>query len=168
MCAAWVWWHSGRRSETGLGRKLRSFRDGVDTLKTIRPNPRLLAIALLYNIGLCWLNGLGFWVVLQALSRAPVSLSAAVAINAFAWMAGFLAVGAPGGIGIREGTSAVLLAAILPTEDAILVTVAWRLLQIFDELLCVGLCWFLIIPPTTKLVTKLPLIDEGDQIHANR
>jgi len=127
-----------------------------------------MGVTLLYYVVLCVVNGLGFYVVLRSLCPVSISPSAVVGINAFGWIAGLLAVGAPGGIGVRDATAAVMLAGMMPPEDAIVGAVVWRVVQMLDELLCVGLCWLPTAIPATKAGVKPPLIIGVDQKHAIR
>lgn len=123
-----------------IGRKILSLRADLGELRTLKVNPlSLLGVLLLYTLLGC-LNGIAFFLVLRSVSDAPVSLLAVIGINAFGWLAGFLAVGAPGGIGVREAGAAFLLSALVPLPTAIAASVLWRLVMIVDEALCLSAC----------------------------
>ena len=64
--------------------------------------------------------GLGLWLVARA-AGLPAALDLWVATAAFAlsWLLGFLAPGAPAGLGVREGIMALLLTGIVPDADAL-------------------------------------------------
>lgn len=69
-------------------------------------------------------------------------------INAFAFVAGYLAFVAPAGIGVREATMASLLRALLPSGAAAVIAIAARLWTIVAEL--VGVALVLILVPGTR------------------
>jgi len=70
---------------------------------------------------LVWgLYGIAFWTTGRALFAVPVSdLARYVAVFALAWLAGLVAVFAPGGIGVREALIAALLSTRLGEANAI-------------------------------------------------
>ena len=63
-----------------------------------------------------------------------VSPSLAVGVNAVGWLIGFFAIGVPGGIGVREAGSALLLTPNLLWGEALLAAVLWRAVQMGAEL----------------------------------
>ena len=77
--------------------------------------PALAAYGLNYLV-----IGLGLWIVARA-AGLPAELDLWVATAAFAlsWLLGFLAPGAPAGLGVREGIMALLLVGIVPDADAL-------------------------------------------------
>ena len=91
--------------------------------------------ALVAYVVLCVVNGLGFYLLLQAFPQGggPVSLFAAIGINAAGWLAGFFAVGAPGGLGAREAALVAMLSPFMSLEVVVLFVAAWRLLQMLVE-----------------------------------
>ncbi|MCE9611879.1 MAG: flippase-like domain-containing protein [Chthoniobacter sp.] len=121
-----------------LPRKITAFLEQLGTLAKTRPRVAPLVSALLLYTALCALNGLAFHCVLRALTGAPLSLVAAIGANACGWLAGFFAIGVPGGIGVREAGSAMVLATVVPIETAVAAAVLWRLVLIADELCCLG------------------------------
>ncbi len=96
---------------------------------------RPLATALAAYAGLCAMNGIAFYLLIQAFPQgeAPISLAAAIGINAAGWLAGFFAIGAPGGLGAREAALAAMLSPFLRLESIVLLVAAWRLLQMLVE-----------------------------------
>ncbi len=78
--------------------------------------------------------------VLRSVSDVAVNPVAVIGINACGWLLGFLAIGAPGGIGVREAGCAVLLSAVMPLPSAIAGSVLWRLVMIVDEFVCLSVC----------------------------
>jgi hypothetical protein len=61
-----------------------------------------------------------------------------IAANAVAWLAGFFALFAPGGLVVREACLAAMLAPWMAPEQAIVVALAWRLVQVAAEAACFG------------------------------
>jgi len=79
-------------------------------------------------------------------SLAPVGPNAFLpftAVNALSFMAGYLAVPVPGGVGVRESAMTLLLAPYLPAGVAAIVSIAARLWSIAAELLLVAIGLFL-------------------------
>ena len=112
----------------------------IRTLARLRPDLRRTVALSGYYVLVCSLHGLGFYSLILATSpEAEVPILAAVGANAAAWLIGFFAIFAPGGLVVREGTLAVLLSAWLPIEQALTVAIAWRMLQILMEVVGVGL-----------------------------
>ena len=83
----------------------------------------------LANIGSWLCYGVGFWLFAQALlGRAPGSLASATAVWAASYLAGFLALPAPGGVGVREAVLTALLVSLrlASPADAALLAAASR------------------------------------------
>lgn len=93
---------------------------------------RLLALSLL-----SWaIYGVAF--TLFVASLAPIPASAVVsltAVNALSFTAGYVAVLAPGGIGVRESAMTLLLAPVLPAAVAAVLSIAARLWSVVAELM---------------------------------
>ena len=123
-----------------IGGKLKKLIAEMEALRTIRLRWAILAGVLAYYTALCCLNGIAFFVVLRAVSDTAVNPFAVIGINACGWLLGFLAVGAPGGIGVREAGAAVLLSAVMPLPSAIAGSVLWRVVMIVDEFTCLSAC----------------------------
>lgn len=150
------WW---ARTSAQAGRqchvpaKLTALREQLRALGQTRPRSAPLVFTLLLYTGLCVLNGLAFHAVLRALTDAPISLSAAIAANACGWLAGFFAIGVPGGIGVREATSAAVLATVAPVETVVAAALLWRVVLIADELCCLAV---LLAPAAWKRIAQRP------------
>lgn len=85
-------------------------------------------------------NGYLFYLLVNIISPlGMVSLPQAIAINSLAWLAGFLAVLAPGGLGVREGVITALLVSSLGLPTTLFLCVAWRSIQMLSELLALSL-----------------------------
>ncbi len=97
------------------------------------PSPRALAAAFGANL-VAWAGyGASLWLLARGL--LPVALPPAAAIGAFAasYIAGFLALLAPGGLGVREGVFILMLQGPLGTPAAVALAVASRLLLTVTE-----------------------------------
>jgi hypothetical protein len=118
-----------------LGRKLSKLSAAGRDLRHFRANGPGLARVLLFHIGMVAVNGLTFWLVVQAApggDRCPVAV--ALAANSIAWLVGLFALFAPGGLVVREATIVVLLSGWMPAEQALTVALAWRAIQVAAEL----------------------------------
>jgi uncharacterized membrane protein YbhN (UPF0104 family) len=120
--------------------KFKKLISEFQALRTIRLRWTVLAGVLVFYTALCCLNGIAFYVVLRSVSDSAVDPIAVIGINACGWLLGFLAIGAPGGIGVREAGSAMLLSAVMPLSSAIAGSVLWRVVMILDELTCLSVC----------------------------
>ncbi|MBV8814382.1 MAG: flippase-like domain-containing protein, partial [Verrucomicrobia bacterium] len=89
-----------------------------------------------FYIALNILHGVGLWLMLAGMGYGQqVSLAAAVGANAVGWLTGTFAMVVPGGIGVRESATALLLSPLMPWQEAALAAVLWRVLQIVAELM---------------------------------
>lgn len=79
------------------------------------------------------LEGIG-WAVLAAASPTPLQ-SPPLGVCSLSWLAGFLAVGAPGGLGVREAAMIALLKDQMPMPALIAATVALRAITILGDAL---------------------------------
>jgi hypothetical protein len=93
------------------------------------PPVRMIVVLLLYMVG--WLLlGLVMYGLYLSLFEAGLSLRMAAIIAmscATGVCAGFLALFAPGGVGVREAVSGGILAAYMPLADAVLLVLIFRL-----------------------------------------
>jgi uncharacterized membrane protein YbhN (UPF0104 family) len=106
---------------------------------------------MLLSLVLWAIQGVAFYLFADALVRVELGdLLPLTAVNAASFVAGYLAVVAPAGIGVREATMVPLLSAILPTGTAAVVAVASRLWMIVAELLGVGLVLLLVPGPGSQ------------------
>ena len=82
------------------------------------------------------LLGGGFWLCARALVGAPAGeLASYIGAFAVAWLAGLLAVYAPGGLGVREGVLVALLANRIGAADALVLAAVSRLTLVFVDVL---------------------------------
>jgi hypothetical protein len=118
------------------GRLLR--RLGSDEL------PRTLSVAMVLRLGTLYIGsfivvGIGVLCLARSLhSVDPADIPLIVSAWSVGYAAALLAFFVPGGLGVREGAVAAVLAVVLPTGVAIAVAVAVRLAQTGIELLYAG------------------------------
>lgn len=75
----------------------------------------------------------GFWALLGLVGPLPPPVRVAGAVG-LAYLVGFLAVFAPGGVGVREAVLVAVLADVVGAPAAAAAAVAWRLLELAVEL----------------------------------
>lgn len=125
----------------------------IDTripLKEVRP---MVAVrALLAYVALCAFNGIIFWQMTKVVPGLEVDLFSSIGIAGAAWLAGFWAIGVPGGIGVREAALAAMLSYYGSIEAGIAVAVLWRALQMVVEIVALGLATV----PTSKKISEAP------------
>ena len=93
------------------------------------------SLSLLVLQAVCWFSaGLSFWALFPATARHE-AFPLAVGAFSLAWVAGYLTIFAPGGIGAREAVLVVLLAGITPPGYALVLASIHRLLWTSAELL---------------------------------
>ena len=82
--------------------------------------------------------GLGMWCVAWSLGiRIEGGYALFTASFALAWVLGFLAPGAPAGLGVREGALAFLLAGSVDDQRVLTLILAMRIVTVMGD----GLCW---------------------------
>lgn len=132
----------------------------VSSANSAGPSPPMPTVnPLAYNTHILgysaiWLlNGL----VLAALYVAffsPLSdvrtLALIVSANTVSITAGFLALFAPGGVGVREAVASGILVAAMPWDDAILLSILFRTWLIVVDLLLGGIFVFTLTPQPSK------------------
>ena len=117
-----------------------------DTGKTLFQKPfwiqgfNIIAIHIL--LWIC--QGLAFYLFVRSLVLVPFSqVGVLIACYAFAWFCGFLSFLTPGGLGIREGLLAVLLANYMPGPEAALVALICRVWMLSAEMILAGVAFYL-------------------------
>lgn len=117
---------------SGKGGRIRGALAG---LAGRRVDGRLLAAAGVFYLAMVTFNGAILHVIVSGLpARGECPLPGVVSANAIAWLVGFFAIFAPGGLVVREAVLAGFLSAWMPGEQAIAVALAWRLVQIVSEI----------------------------------
>lgn len=98
---------------------------------TLRVFLEYLVLSLFY--------GVGFLMCLQAIGVTPLpSLLDAAGSYGLAWIVGFLAFGAPGGMGVREGVLYLVFEPLGIGAEVATAAILWRAIQIVVELLLLG------------------------------
>lgn len=116
-------------------------------MKFLRPDQKdyrfslSLYLILVASYSLCWLlQGAGFFFLVK--SFYPVELALLkrfVGVFLLSWLIGFVAIFAPGGLGIREGSMTLLLQSMFPTGLAVTISLVSRIWISLAELLLAGL-----------------------------
>jgi len=97
--------------------------------------PALLSGLILQSLAMAC-GGLSFAIVVHVLvPEATLDTAALVARFVVAWLAGYVIVGAPAGVGVREGALVVLLAPHLSPEQALGAALLHRVIALLGDLL---------------------------------
>jgi hypothetical protein len=104
-----------------------------------RPAVRATVAATVLYLPVWLLLGGSFWLCARGLLAVP-GRDLALYIGAFAvaWLAGLVAVYAPGGIGVREAVLVALLSSRIGAADALVVAAVSRLILILVDVLLAG------------------------------
>lgn len=101
-----------------------------------------LAVPLFAYIANYILIGFGLYVLARALALPPsVGLSAATCAFALSWALGFLAPGAPAGLGVREGLMVALLQGTAHSHEILVFVLLARVATIAGDGLCFVIAW---------------------------
>ncbi|NNF55480.1 MAG: hypothetical protein HKN03_13690 [Acidimicrobiales bacterium] len=123
-------------------RTLHKLRPGT-AISTIAPPTFSEGAALIGRYILIWISlGVffaGLTVAITDIERSLSTLGLLVFTNTTAYVGGFVALFAPGGLGVRESIGAGLLASSLGLEEAAFVMVAYRILIMISELIAAAL-----------------------------
>jgi hypothetical protein len=120
-----------------LRSRLSSLTAQLLALRRMRLDLRQLGTASLFYAAMGVMSGVALVIVIRSEPNgSAVPAQAAIAANAVAWLVGFFALFAPGGLVVREACLATLLSPWMPLESALVVSLAWRLVQIVAEILC--------------------------------
>ncbi len=120
-----------------------------------RPLPGGAAVMAAGANLLAWLvYGLAFWLLAQGLvPESPLGLRASVGVFAAGYIVGFLALFAPGGLGVREAVFVALLAPRMGSGEALALAVGSRLLLTLTEVAAA------VIASTLIVGTKEQILD---------
>jgi uncharacterized membrane protein YbhN (UPF0104 family) len=99
----------------------------------ILPACDVIRIGAAYSVGYA-LAGTAFWFALLAVSGDTPPFLLAVAVYNIAGAAGMLAIAVPSGVGVREGVTVALLAAVVPAPVALSAAVVARLTGVVADL----------------------------------
>jgi uncharacterized membrane protein YbhN (UPF0104 family) len=114
-------------------------RMGREEIALVLPYRQMLLLLSPY-LGSWVLYGFAFWVLLLFLRvPEPPSPWAAASICALSWVAGFLILPIPQGVGVRDAVLAYLLSTYMPIGVASLAALVWRLCILLAEVICTGI-----------------------------
>ncbi|HVS26440.1 MAG TPA: lysylphosphatidylglycerol synthase domain-containing protein [Burkholderiales bacterium] len=123
-------------------RKL-GYRDVLDKTNILSAKNYLKILAAYFLVWI--LSGIAFAGVYLAFFNSHFSLEllfALILANTVGNTLGFLALFAPGGIGVREGVASSILAGFMPLGDAVILSLLFRLwVVVFDALSSLVLLW---------------------------
>lgn len=106
----------------------------------IRMSAKTLSKILVIDLFFWLVTGFGFFLLVTSVQPIPLGNWLSVGSSySMAWVIGFLAFLVPGGLGIREGVLALLLAPILPAPVPALVAVLSRLWWTMAELVSMAI-----------------------------
>jgi len=88
------------------------------------------------------INGIAYYLLINSLTPSPLSQAPmVVGVFTIAWVVGFLALFAPAGLGVVEGTLAFLLGLQFPVAVATVVALFARLIRTIAELISALMAW---------------------------
>ncbi len=117
-------------------------RLGKDEVAILLSIGTVVKITFLY---LCswFVFGFAFWLFVSSIAGAGTfNLLYLTGVYAVSYVTGYLALFAPGGIGVRESIMSILLTSVISPGVAAVVAVLSRLMVTVIELLCVGVVFF--------------------------
>jgi hypothetical protein len=158
---------------SALSTKFRRLFSQFQSLSRLELHGRAVGVVFVDYVFLGLANGVIFWIVVRGtLGESSVPLGQVIAINALAWLVGFFAVFAPAGLGVREGTFAVLFSIWAPFDQGLLAAGVWRLVQIGAEIICcisaISVLRFQQLSPTECVPSQNRNVAHGDcQVHSN-
>lgn len=132
-----------------FGGKVKALQGRYENLRGISLKRTGLLKALAFFVLMAGLNGLVSACLLKSIPGAvSAPLSVIIAATSVAWVVGFVAVFSPGGLIVREGALALLLAPWLPYSTGFTLAILARLVQIFAEVACMA--WVLTVDYFTR------------------
>lgn len=106
------------------------------------PSVQTTCLAFLAYVVNYLLVGLGLYLLVLCLGFAgSISYAAATSAFALSWVAGFLAPGAPAGVGVREAAMVVLLSGTSAPEDVFAFVALARVSTMLGDALCFFASW---------------------------
>jgi len=123
------------------------FHQQADAPAANRGHPpwRSVLAGMVFFLGAWWVQGLVLGLTIRAISTEPPAWSDWpfwTGTTALAMVGGFVAVFAPGGLGVREGLLMELLQHELGPHDAVLVALLLRGVSLAGEILAAGLLYY--------------------------
>lgn len=87
------------------------------------------------------IRGLASYHLIKAISGSPPPFPVVTGIFAIAWVVGFVSLLTPSGLGVMEGTMALLLGLYFPLYIATIIALLTRLLRAAGDLVCAAIAW---------------------------
>lgn len=87
-----------------------------------------------HYVVLCVWNATMMWLVFRSIPSLEIPYMTVLGVAGVAWIAGFWAIGIPGGLGVREAVIVLVLSQYASVESALLAAVLWRGLQMLAEI----------------------------------
>jgi uncharacterized membrane protein YbhN (UPF0104 family) len=117
--------------------------------KIIKPPSKISYIKLIPTLFLAWLSfGLSFGIIFPELSSNNMLLF--ISVYSIGWLVGYVAIFAPGGIGVRETVLVWMLGGIMDPEYAIIFSAVHRFIFILVEVALGGVSFVLSIRKRTN------------------
>jgi uncharacterized membrane protein YbhN (UPF0104 family) len=92
--------------------------------------------------GFWLLNGVAYYFLIQSIASSPLPNAFVLAgIFSIAWVAGFLSLLTPSGLGVMEGTLALLLSFYFPAHVATIVALWTRVARTASDVVCAAIAW---------------------------
>lgn len=133
-------------------------RSRFDAFKNVRFSPRALVTTLLFYVCMGILNGTISLFLVWSMPVEATPATVVIAATSLAWVIGFLAIFAPGGLFVREASFALCLAPWLPYGTGIALAVLARLLQIGAEILVM---FWVLVPIRSTAITSVLAMDDN-------
>jgi uncharacterized membrane protein YbhN (UPF0104 family) len=103
---------------------------------------RYLLSQLALWIGFWLLNGVAYHFLIRSLDSSPLPHVLVLAgIFSVSWVAGFLSLVTPSGLGVMEGALAFLLSFFFPTHVATIIALWTRVARTASDLVCAAIAW---------------------------
>lgn len=119
-------------------------RSRLRRLGVSRPSVPELTRPLAYHLASFCILGVSLWAT--AIAVAPLTAPGIVPctlVFAFAWAAGFVVPGAPGGIGVRDSLIVLGLAVSVGEGTGLAIALLHRAVSVFGDLVTFGLGWYI-------------------------
>ncbi|MEM7454498.1 MAG: lysylphosphatidylglycerol synthase transmembrane domain-containing protein [Planctomycetota bacterium] len=123
-----------------LAKKFEAVKQRVALIRGLEFDYRRMMSALGFYLLMGCLNGAVTWCLIASMTLdqyPPVIV--VIAATSFAWVVGFLAVFAPGGMVVREAMFATILGLWIPYSTALAIAVLARVIQLAAEV--IGMVW---------------------------
>lgn len=105
----------------------------------------------------CVMNGVAMWALARSITEiSPIWIPFFISAAALASTLGFLAIFAPGGLGVREGILSLLLEPVVSAAGTAIVVVAFRIVHVLVDVVLILTAW--------RLLKSHPALGANDSI----